>query len=235
MSVSRRGFLQDAACFPLARLALEPWRRSKPAARSHCLVLDSSCVLKESLEGYRAGLRTAGVACELASLGNCHHAPFIVAPASSLINFDEARWLRSRAEAGALILVESGGIFLSPADFRRQKSLVQSQFGLTMLPPIKLWETSGSFSCFPYVDFTWPVAARVRDFSQIIPLAGPLAPPDVEGAAAIAGIDDTVVALKRRLGAGTLVFLGSPLGPQLLAGDREARRWFAAFCQQGLE
>jgi len=33
------------------------------------------------------------------------------------------------------------------------------------------------------------------------------------------------VGMKKRVGKGTLVFLGSPLGPALLAGDPEAREW----------
>ncbi|HEX5483649.1 MAG TPA: hypothetical protein VFZ08_13585 [Terriglobia bacterium] len=138
-----------------------------------------------------------------------------------MLNFDEVRWLRRRAETGACVLVESGGIFLSGADFRRQKSLAQAQFGFALLPPVKLWESSESG--IPYVDFTWPVPARVRDFSRAIPLAGTGAP--------IAHLEGNAVALQRRLGAGTLVFLGSPLGPHLLAGDRDAQRWLGAVSQ----
>jgi hypothetical protein len=33
------------------------------------------------------------------------------------------------------------------------------------------------------------------------------------------------VALKKRVGKGTLIFLGSPLGPALGASDLEARHW----------
>src|SRR5437764_965136 len=42
----------------------------------------------------------------------------------------------------------------------------------------------------------------------------------------IAWVDGVPVALKRRGGrGGTLIFLGSPLGPALWAGDAQARRW----------
>src|SRR6266571_3700339 len=41
----------------------------------------------------------------------------------------------------------------------------------------------------------------------------------------IAWVDDLPVALKRPGGRGNLIFLGSPLGPALWAGDAEARRW----------
>ena len=41
----------------------------------------------------------------------------------------------------------------------------------------------------------------------------------------IAWVDGLPVALKRPGGRGNLIFLGSPLGPALWAGDAQARRW----------
>jgi hypothetical protein len=69
----------------------------------------------------------------------------------------------------------------------------------------------------PYVDYTWPCRATVRDFSRVVPVEGP--------GKIIARVDSMPVSLKRSSGRGTLIFLGSPLGPVLLAGDAEARRW----------
>jgi hypothetical protein len=59
--------------------------------------------------------------------------------------------------------------------------------------------------------------ASVRDYSRVVPLADQ--PGEVIGWAG--GI---AVALKRRVGMGTLVYLGSPLGPALWADDQQARR-----------
>ncbi|HEX2679673.1 MAG TPA: hypothetical protein VHQ03_00090, partial [Candidatus Dormibacteraeota bacterium] len=69
-------------------------------------------------------------------------------------------------------------------------------------------------------DYTWPHAAKVRDFSHVVPL-------ERQGNTGefIAWADGKPVALKRQSGRGTLIFLGSPLGPALWAGDTEARRW----------
>lgn len=221
MHLSRRQFLRDAACLPLAVAAARQGIAGCFGANcgKRCLILNSSCVFRESLEGYKASLSAAGMVCDVGSSGDCL---FIVAPAASLLSFDEVRWLRRRAETGACVLVESGGIFLSLADFRRQQSLAQAEFGLNLLPPVKLWQALDSG--IPYVDFTWPVPARVRDFSRAIPLAKARVP--------IAHLDGKAVALRRRLGVGTLVFLGSPLGPHLLAGDREAQRWLGSFSAQ---
>jgi len=73
----------------------------------------------------------------------------------------------------------------------------------------------------PYVDYLWPYAAKLRDFSRVVPLA----PPAGER---IAWVDNLPVALKRRSGPGTLIFLGSPVGPALWAGDADATRWLSA-------
>jgi hypothetical protein len=40
------------------------------------------------------------------------------------------------------------------------------------------------------------------------------------------------VGLARRIGRGRLVVLGSPLGPVLLGGDREAHEWLAALLER---
>ena len=84
--------------------------------------------------------------------------------------------------------------------------------------PVQLWSAHTSSQGIPYVDYSWPHSAKVRDFSRVVPL-GPQAG-DV-----IAWVDGLPVALKRQDGRGTLLFLGSPLGPALWAGDAEARRW----------
>jgi hypothetical protein len=58
----------------------------------------------------------------------------------------------------------------------------------------------------------------MRDFSRVVP------PGDQPGEI-IAWAGDLPVALRRRVDAGTLIYLGSPLGPALWAGDVQARRW----------
>jgi hypothetical protein len=70
---------------------------------------------------------------------------------------------------------------------------------------------------FPYVEFTWPVRAQIREFYPL-----PLAPRT--GDAVIATFARQPVALRR----GRLILLGSPVGSALLAGDPDARRWVAS-------
>ena len=74
---------------------------------------------------------------------------------------------------------------------------------------------------FPYVEYSWPIKAKIREFA-----AASLGP--APGDRVIATYAGRPVALRRRVGRGTLVLLGSPLGPIFLSGDGDARRWLDA-------
>jgi len=69
----------------------------------------------------------------------------------------------------------------------------------------------------PYVDFTWPVCARIREFYPLVLSPRP-------GDTVIATFVHQPVALRR----GGLILLGSPVGSALLAGDPDAHRWVAS-------
>jgi len=71
---------------------------------------------------------------------------------------------------------------------------------------------------FPYVEYFWPVRVKIREFSpvKLMPAAGD------EIIATFAG---QPVGLRRKIADGTLITLGSPLGPVFLTGDPDARRW----------
>jgi hypothetical protein len=68
----------------------------------------------------------------------------------------------------------------------------------------------------PYVDFTWPVPVKIREFfpHRLEPRPGDFV---------IATYAGAPVALRR----GGLILLGSPIGPSLAADDPDARRWLA--------
>jgi hypothetical protein len=69
----------------------------------------------------------------------------------------------------------------------------------------------------PYVDFTWPVPVKIREFFPHVLEPRP-------GDFVIASYAGAPVALRR----GGLILLGSPIGPSLAAGDPDARRWLAS-------
>jgi hypothetical protein len=60
-----------------------------------------------------------------------------------------------------------------------------------------------------WVRFTWPLQAMVRDFGRVRP---------VTGGQVIARLGPVPVAVRR----GRFIVLGSPLGPHVYAGDRDA-------------
>jgi hypothetical protein len=240
VGISRRSFLDYATRLPAA-LAIAASSGAAPrfseaggslhagrtragvASTQRYLLLNFSCVLDESFEGYRASLKSAGLPFEITRRETTEAASFIVVPAAALTELCHAGWLRNRIAAGATALVESGGAFLPSSEFRVQQFLVRTRLGVSALAPVRLWENAGRLSNIPYVDFTWPAAATIRDFSRVVPLSG-------VDAQAMATQGTRVVGLKRRLGAGMLVYLGSPVGPHLLAGDHEAQRWFEKLC-----
>ncbi|HEV3118335.1 MAG TPA: hypothetical protein VGY58_14895, partial [Gemmataceae bacterium] len=75
---------------------------------------------------------------------------------------------------------------------------------------------------FPYVEYSWPVRALIREFRPVwFRVAA--------GDEVIGTFGGRAVSLRRRVGRGTLVVLGSPIGPVLLSGDPDAQRWLDEF------
>ena len=143
----------------------------------------------------------------------------MIIPAANHIGFSTARAMTNCLHRGGTVLIESGAAF---AEFREHHDQLREHFNILLQPPVDLWPARG----IPYVEFTWPVPVKVRDFSRVIPLAP-------QRGRVIARVGDVPVALARRVGRGTLVFLGSPLGPALWSGDAEAKRWLGALLSLG--
>jgi len=228
MPMSRRGFLGNAAGVSAAGLAgASRWTRifpQPPNALSGCALVDSgpSCTLRESSAGYESALLSAQASYERTSFQSLPPARMIILPAAGFLDESRLARLRSHLENGSVVLYESGAAFWDSGGFDFHRRLMRSVFGLGLHAPVRLWDSADSFKQSPYVDYCWPVVTKVRDFSRIIPV-------ECEGGETVARFQKLPVAVKRRIGKGTLVFLGSPLGPHLLAGDREASRWLSAF------
>jgi hypothetical protein len=142
-------------------------------------------------------------------------------------------------EKGARVVWESGAAFLEPSSFAEQQGLAREYFGISMERPVDVWSRSvvakSSVSVrnssepnrsaramraigherVAYIAYRWPREVHVRDFSRVIPISA-------ASGAAIAHWGELPVAWRKRVGAGTLIFVGSPIGPALRAGDSEA-------------
>jgi hypothetical protein len=200
MPITRRQFLGRAAV-TLALPRVADIHSVFAPSRAACTILDllDQCALPESLAGYRAALAHV-----------TPRAPVLVLPAALTV---PVRAIERQLSSDAIVILESGAAFGDERAVERFRKSLGSHLGIESEPSITL-----PVPRVPYVDFTWPRRALVRDFSRVVPVVAP----EGEIIATAAGLP---VAVRRRTGRGMLVVLGSPLGPALWAGDVEARRW----------
>jgi hypothetical protein len=182
----------------------------------------------------RAGLGDAHRRVTEIDLSASGAAAIVVVPAAGAVRAETFRAVADLLERGATVLWESGAAFLEPRDFAEQQALTLEHFGISMQRPIDVWSQSGSQRAnvgaknqsarnmraigheqIPYVAYRWPREAHVRDFSRVIPVSA-------TAGEAVAHWSEIPVAWSKSLGGGTIVFLGSPIGPALHAGDSDA-------------
>jgi hypothetical protein len=240
MKVSRREFVSTAgyatAAASLCAIPSLGFAASKSGARTGagCTLLDleSNCVLPESLGGMRSALgATLRHITEIALSGA---GPVVVVPGAGTVRAETFVAVADLVERGATVFWESGAAFLSANDFARQQALTLEHFAISMERPIDVWSQSASqkgsigpknqtargaraigHAQVPYVAYRWPGEVRIRDFSCVIPVSA-------ENGRAIAHWREIPVAWRKQIGTGTLIFVGSPIGPALHSGDSDA-------------
>jgi len=198
LTVSRRNFLEVATGFPAVVLSARNWGTqilSEPGQeRTGVLLLDleKNCALVESLAGFESVLRSTNVSYQRAPGGTSAVARTLIVPAATLSDHLFAHWLRTCLENGAWVLFESGAAFLSPGEFTAQQHWVQDYFGVTIHSPLRIWEESHACNRVPYLDYTWPLRTKVRDFSVMVPVSS-------HGGEAVAWLGETPIALPYQL------------------------------------
>lgn len=223
--------------FPLRPVLLDAFD-SEPKFDTDCALLDLgiNCSLRESLRGYRAALAKKYQQfspSELNSLSQCRVA---IAPGVGMMEAMLSSLLLRLLQSGSTVLLESGAGFLSQYEFASHQKMLRQYFDITIDRPLDLWRRpeydalrkprparlarneSHDRQVVPYAHYRWPSEAKVRDFSRVIPVSAPTGN-------AVGKIGDLPVAWKTRLGKGMLIFLGSPMGPALGAGDCDAGAW----------
>jgi hypothetical protein len=170
-----------------------------PARRVACV--GEACILPES----RIGI----LACPLCQPQKIYRREclFYVVPGAGPVTPEFGRKLVEYTRHGAGVIFESAAGF---GGFESQREMLANHFGLQIERPVDL-----PGNRIPYVDYHWPVSVKVRDFNRVVPVRA-------RGREVIATIDGIPVAAR----CGKLIFLGSPIGPAMLAGDREARFLF---------
>ncbi|MBV9888833.1 MAG: hypothetical protein JO119_20005 [Acidobacteria bacterium] len=246
MKVSRREFVSTAGCAASASLCALPTfgfaaNNSGLRAPASCALLDlkSNCVLRESLEGYRIGLGTEHRSLSEGGLDALGVHGTIIVPAVGTIDLATASALTAALNSGATVVLESGAAFLSASDFAAHHSVLAEYFGISIGRSTELWmanapkripgdslrrtgkQTAAGHESVPYVTYQWPHETCVRDFSRAIPVSA-------KTGRAIAHLGELPVAWSKSIGNGKFVYLGSPIGPAIRAGDAEAHAWLRA-------
>ena len=240
MHISRRNFLQGMTASAGTLWSSRVTGLHHLAAREHdCVILDlkSHCVLRESWQGYQAALADARHCLAADRLDSRWRCRMVIVPGLGMMDPAMGRALLDLVQRGTRLVLESGAGFLSPAEAAEQQRVLSRCFALEVAPAVDLWsrkladnglfasrngphrrKTIDGHQSTPYVRYVWPRETMVRDFTRVIPVSA-------KGGEVIGWAGSLAVASKRSVGKGTLIFLGSPLGPVLRASDPEARCW----------
>ena len=124
-------------------------------------------------------------------------------------------------QRGTTVVIESGAGFSDHCSFRQHRRWLRENLGVRVVSPRDPWANQSPAGA-RYIEFTWPRRVKIRDFGPVV------VPADQQPGDVIAWAGDLAVAFRRRVGKGTLIYLGSPVGPALWAGDADARRWLYA-------
>jgi hypothetical protein len=233
LRISRRDFVGGIAAGGAA-LWSAPWiawntPRALVELSSPCVLfgLNAHCVLEESLRGYQDALHDKHQLISEARIDRLPSCGTAIVPGLGRIEPSLASSLTGLLESGTNVILESAAAFLSPKEFASHQEMLNRYFGIAVGVPVPLWPSakparraavSACRGPLPYVDYGWPRETKVRDFSWVVPVSAGAG--DVIGTAG--GLS---VAVRNRNRRGTLIFLGSPLGPALRAGDPEAQSW----------
>src|SRR5256885_875566 len=227
MDITRREFLGVTAgavsivALPQQRLTTHG-PRSEPFEKWWTMYFDPNNYDCESAQGYRSALspgrwwgRSVGDPDPFANLS------FLVAPYVVSLDPGFSDCLVQALQSGTTVLLESGAGFADHYMFRQHRRWLRENLAIRVVQPRDPWANRSTPGA-RYVEFTWPRRVTIRDFSHVVALA------DEQPGEIIAWAGDLAVALRRRVGKGTLIYLGSPVGPALWAGDPEAQRWLDA-------
>ena len=149
-----------------------------------------------------------------------------------------AETLLGLLEAGTHVLLESGAGFLNPAEFTAHQKMLYRYFDIEVAPPVDLWSGKSADDALLFLarpghrPRTKRGRSRIPSLRQLL-LATRDKGPGLQSGNSRVGerrrCDRQGRSITRRVekadGGGRLIFLGSPLGPALRAGDPQARSW----------
>jgi hypothetical protein len=135
----------------------------------------------------------------------------ILLPGTKQLSLADALTLRRTLEAGASFLIECGLAFSTPAEIQEHRRVLRQALAIQVSRPI----AAAADPQHHYVAFA--SGNLVRPFGLTFPVFHEAGQP-------LAHFGETPVAFKARVGRGTLIFLGTMLGPHLEAFDSDGLR-----------
>jgi hypothetical protein len=203
---TRRELLKQGLFFPL----VSDLKSKRTEANGIEIISEPNCLSQESGDGFRSL-----VAAESGRKRQNEIRSIILLCGDSTISPPHALRLRERAARGAWIVWESSPVSCIPQSFADRSEIMRAAFGIVLREPILL-SPDRLRDTGMYVQYCWPCPALIRTFSTVLPLTCL----ETEIVAHYGGIP---VAMRRRIGSGGVVFLGSMLGPNLRAEEFEAQ------------
>ena len=240
MYISRRNFLHGMTASAGKLWSSRVTGLDNLAGRQvDCVVFDlkSDCVLRESLRGYQAAFADEHHHLAADRVDSRWRCRTVIVPGLGMMDPAIGRMLLDLVQEGTRLVLESGAGFLSTEETAAHQRMLLRCFELEVAPPVDLWsgrladeglfanrtsphrrKTIDGRQSIPYVRYVWPREILVRDFTRVIPVSA-------KREEVIGWAGSLAVGAKRPAGKGTLIFLGSPVGPGLRASDPEARSW----------
>ncbi len=208
MELTRRQLVWMAA----SAAALLPSRVIEAKERGGVsLVLEGgNCLTRESAAAYWRVLDGIGMRVEIASGVKAINFHTILLPAIGALTLPTALALREKVEFGHSLILESALAFADVQEAESQRAVIAEVFSLRveLTSPQPMERVS-------YLRYRWPADVLVRHFGNPATVRGAQCQP-------IAQLGSLTVAAIKPIGLGKIIFLGAPIGPMLMAGDREA-------------
>jgi hypothetical protein len=206
---TRREVLFNIVSAPFAAVLFE--RPRNPVRAQPEILPEPHCLSEESANGFRLLMARNRAVC------NAPSPKVVIIPGARQLSRETGRELLQEMVSGTWLIFESGLCFIPRDRAVEQIRVLRDVFGLGVQIPLANWGG--------YIEYAWPLHRLVRDFSMFTPVK---CSPEER----IAEFGGAAVSAKRRIGKGGIIFLGSMLGPALLAGEREAHQVGSAMLQE---
>jgi hypothetical protein len=197
---TRRELLFNILSAPVAAALVRHPR--EPAHAQPEIIPEPHCLSEESANGFRLLLSRN------TPLSRGSSRQVVIVPAARQLSHATGRGLLRNVVGGAWLILESGLCFMPKEAAVAQIRVLRDVFGLEIHAPL---------ASLGYIEYTWPLHRLVRDFSTFTPVK-------CSPSERIAELGGAAVCARRPIGKGGVIFLGSMLGPGLLAEEREAHQ-----------